>query len=76
MKNKGLWLLAGFLLIVTGITAISLQMLGISWYLLSFIDLPGRLFAFVVKILMVFFGVLIIVLAHTDWERERRESSE
>lgn len=76
MKNKGILALSGFLLLVFGFTAIILQMVGVSWYFLSFLDMPGRLFAFVAKILMLLFGVVIIVLAYTDWDRERRESSE
>ncbi|MCB0530355.1 MAG: hypothetical protein KDC61_00915 [Saprospiraceae bacterium] len=76
MKNKGYWLLLGFLLIVCGFTAIVLQLIGVNWWFLQFLELGGRLFAFVAKILMVLAGVLTIVFAHTDWERERRESSE
>jgi hypothetical protein len=76
MKHKGLLTLLGFLLFVFGFTAIVLQMVGVSWYFLSFLDIPGRLFAFVIKILMLLFGILIIVLAYTDWDQERKESSE
>ena len=75
MKNKGYWLLLGFLLIVFGFTAIVLQLNGISWWFLHFLELGGRLFSFLAKILMVLAGVLIVVFAHTDWDRERRESS-
>jgi hypothetical protein len=51
-------------------------MVGTQWVFLGFLELPGRLFAFVFKILMVLAGVLITVFANTDWERERKESSE
>jgi hypothetical protein len=64
-KNKGLWLTTGFLLLVFGLTSIVLQMVGVQWALL----------AFVVKILMIMGGVVLFVLARTDWDRERRESS-
>ena len=76
MKNKGLLALIGFLLFVFGFTAIVLQMVGVSWYFLSFLELPGRLFAFVAKVLMLLFGIVIIVLAYTDWDREWQDSSE
>ena len=76
MKNKGYWLLAGFLLVISGFTALILQLIGVAWWFLQFLELGGRLFSFVAKILMVLAGVLIIVFANTDWERERRESSE
>jgi hypothetical protein len=76
MKNKGLWQLFGFLLLVFGFTALVLQMVGTQWVFLGFLEIPGRLFAFVFKIVMVLAGILITVLANTDWERERQESSE
>jgi hypothetical protein len=75
MKNKGLWTLLGFLLIIFGLTAVVLQMVGTQWAFLTFLEKPGRLFAFVVKIVMVIAGFVTVVLARTDWERERRESS-
>lgn len=74
MKNKGLWTLAGFLMIVLGMTAIILQMVGVNWYFLSFLEIPGRLFAFVAKLLLIFAGAIVVVLARTDWEKERQDS--
>lgn len=76
MKNKGLWRLIGFLLFMLGITSLIMQLVGIRWAFLTFLEIPGRLFAFVAKVLMVMAGVLIVVWTNTDWERERRESSE
>jgi len=76
MKNKGLWTLLGFALVIFGLTAVILQLVGTQWVFLNFLEKPGRLFAFTVKILMVVAGFVTIVLARTDWERERRESSE
>lgn len=75
MKNKGYWLLLGFLLLVFGFTSLVLQLIGVSWWFLQFLEIAGRLVAFIAKLLMVLAGVLIIVFAHTDWERERRDSS-
>ncbi len=74
MKNKGRWILAGMLLVVTGITALVLQLVGAQWAILQFLEIPGRLFAFVAKLLMVMAGFIMVVLANTDWERDRRES--
>lgn len=76
MKNKSLWTILGLLLVIFGFTAIILQMVGTQWAFLSFLEIPGRLFAFVAKIVMVIAGFVAIVLARTDWERERRESTE
>ena len=74
MKNKSLWTGIGLLLIIFGFTAIILQMIGTQWYFLAFLEIPGRLFAFVAKIFMVLAGFILIVLARTDWEQEKRES--
>lgn len=75
MKNKSLWILLGLLLIILGFTAMILQMIGTQWVFLSFLEMPGRLFAFISKVIMVIAGFVIIALARTDWDRERRESS-
>lgn len=74
MKHKGRWILAGLLLVIFGITAVVLELVGTQWAFLQFLEKPGRLFAFVAKIIMVMAGFIIIALANTDWERERRES--
>ncbi len=74
LKYKTLWTLLALLLIISGITALALQMVGAQWAFLQFLEKPGRLFAFVVKLLMVMAGFVLIVVANTDWERERRES--
>ncbi len=75
MKNKSLWTLLGLLLFIVGFTAIILQMIGTQWVFLTILEIPGRLFAFVAKIVMVIGGIIMIVLARTDWEREREDSS-
>jgi hypothetical protein len=75
MKNKGYWLLLGYALFTLGLTALTMQMVGVQWAFLAFLEWGGRLLAFVAKIVMVLAGVLLITIANTDWERERRESS-
>jgi uncharacterized membrane protein len=72
MKNKSRWILTGLLLLIFGFTAIVLQLVGVSWAFLHFLDQVGGLFAFVVKVLMVMAGILLIVIARTDWEQEKR----
>jgi uncharacterized membrane protein len=74
MKYKGLWRLLGFLLVVFGLTSMIMQMVGTQWVFLNFLEIPGRLFAFVSKVLMVIAGVLITVFAQTDWKKEIEES--
>lgn len=73
-KYKTFWIVLGLLLVVSGITALALQLVGAQWAFLQFLEMPGRLFAFVAKLLMVMAGFILIIVANTDWERERRES--
>lgn len=75
IKNKGYWLLLGYTLFTLGITSIIMQMVGVNWAFLQFLQWGGGLFAFVAKILMTIAGVVVIVLANTDWKREREESN-
>lgn len=76
MKNKGLLTLLGYLLFILGVTSIVMELVGTHWYFLGWLERTGRLFAFVLKILMIMAGVLLIVFSRTDWEREKRESSD
>ncbi len=74
MRYKNFWIVLGLFLIVVGITALALQLVGAQWAFLQFLEKPGRLFSFVAKILMVMAGFVVLALANTDWERERSES--
>jgi hypothetical protein len=74
MKNKGRWIILGLALVLAGVTAMVLQLVGAQWVFLQFLEMPGRLFAFVAKVIMVMAGFIIIALANTDWEQDRRES--
>jgi uncharacterized membrane protein YidH (DUF202 family) len=76
MKNKGLLLLLGYLLFTLGITSVVMELVGTHWYFLAWLEHFGHLFTFILKILMMIGGILLIVLARVDWEREKRESSE
>lgn len=76
MKNKGLLLLLGYLFFTLGITSLVMELVGTHWYFLAWLEKAGRLIAFILKILMIIAGILMIVFARTDWEREKRESLE
>lgn len=73
-KYKNAGMLLGFALIVFGFTAMVLQMVGVHWYFLGWLELGGRLFAFVAKVFMVIGGMVLFILARTNWEEERQES--
>lgn len=69
-KNKGLITLVGFLLAGTGFLALILSMVGLQLSFLTWIDAPGRLFGFVARLMMILVGIVIVVLAQTDFKQE------
>ena len=54
--------------------ALVLSLVGVQLSFLTWIDKPGRLFGFLIRILMVLLGVVIVVLARTDWREEEELS--
>jgi hypothetical protein len=70
---KGFYSLIGFLMFITGFIALSLSMVGIKLRILSFLDSISPLFGFVSKIVLVIAGIVIVILARTDWEKENQE---
>lgn len=71
LKNKGLWTLVGFLLFLYGFLALILSMIGLKLSFLTWIDAPGALFGFVVRIAMIIGGLIIVYIARTDFSGER-----
>ncbi len=68
--KKGLWSLIGFLLIIIGITALVLSIVGVQLSFLTWIDKPGKLIGFLIRLFMIMTGFIIIVLTRTDWKQE------
>ena len=71
--KKGVWSLIGFLLIIIGITALVLSVVGVQLSFLTWIDKPGKLIGFLVRLMMIMSGFIIIVLTRTDWQQENMD---
>lgn len=69
-KNRGLITLVGFLLAGTGFLALILSLVGLQLSFLTWIDAPGRLFGFVIRLVMIIVGIVIIYLAQTNFKGE------
>lgn len=69
-KNKGWLTLVGFLLAGTGFLALVLSLVGVKLSFLTWIDAPGPLFGFVMRLLMIVIGIVIIYLTQTDFKGE------
>lgn len=70
--NKSIWLIIGFLLFFNGMVSLILTLVSVKLVYLTWMDNISPLFGFIVKFLMVLIGVLIIILASTDWDKEKR----
>ncbi|MDX1667210.1 MAG: hypothetical protein R3350_08270 [Saprospiraceae bacterium] len=69
MKQKrGLTTFAGFLLLALGLVSLVLSLVGVQLSFLRWIDIPGPLFGFVIRLLLIIGGFVIIYLSQTDFE--------
>jgi hypothetical protein len=69
-KNRGLWTLVGFILTGIGFVAIVLSLVGVQLAFLTWIDSPGRLVGFLIRLIMILAGIVIIYLAQTNLDQE------
>jgi len=68
--NKAILTFIGFLLFIIGFAALVLSLVGVKFAFLRWIDAPGPLFGFVVRLLMILGGIVLVVLTQTDWKSE------
>ncbi len=60
----------GFLLFIVGGLALVLSLIGVQLSFLTWIDAPSQLIGFVIRLLMILAGIVIVVLARTDWRED------
>ena len=68
--SRAIYTFIGFLLFLFGFMALALSLVGVQLSFLTWIDAPGKLFGFVIRLLMILSGVVIVVLTRTDWREE------
>ncbi len=66
--KKSLLTVIGFLLFVLGIVSIILSVVGMQFKLLLWQDQLGSLWAFIIRILMIFIGIILVYLTNTQWK--------
>ena len=66
--SKGYISLLGFLLFFFGFMSLILSLVQLKISFLSFIDAPGRTFGLVIKLLMIFGGMIILYWSKMDRE--------
>ena len=69
-KNKGLITFIGFLLAGLGFLALVLSLVGVQLSFLTWIDSPGKLTGFLIRLIMILAGIIIIYLAQTNFSGE------
>lgn len=69
-KKRGFLSLIGFLLVVIGFLAVVYSLVGLKLSFLVWLDKPGPLFGFVMKMLMVIIGFVLVYIDQTDFEGE------
>jgi hypothetical protein len=68
--NKDMLTLVGFLLMSLGFLALVLSLVGVQFAFLTWIDTPGRLVGFIIRLLMIVAGIVMIYFGRTDLEKE------
>ena len=71
--KKVIWTIIGFALLITGFYALILSLVGVKLSFLTFIDEPGALIGFVIRLLMIVAGFVILALINTNWTQEGDE---
>lgn len=69
-------ILLGFMLFLVGIVGILLDLVGLQFAFLLWMDQLGKLGSFLVKLVMLFGGIVLMYLYATDWKRQEREDYE
>lgn len=72
--QKSILTITGFLLFLFGFLALVLSAIGLQFAWLVWIDKIGPTFGFLCKLGMILAGIILVVIAQTDWDRERAES--
>jgi len=67
-SNKSILTFIGFLFLMVGFSAICLMLMGIQYSFLTWIDVPGRLFGFVARLVIIIIGFLMVAVARMENE--------
>lgn len=67
-------ILLGFVLFLFGILGIILDLVGMQFSFLLWLDRLGSLVSFLIKLIMLFGGMVIMYLYGTDWRRTDQQA--
>ena len=66
MTKRTFFTVLGFTIFFFGFIAMVLSLVNLKLSILSFIDKPGKTFGFVVRIIMIFGGMVMLYIARSD----------
>jgi hypothetical protein len=66
MNKKTILMIAGFTIFFFGFIALVLSLVGLQLSMLTFIDIPGRTFGLVVRLIMIFGGMIMLYLGRVE----------
>lgn len=67
---KSFYTVLGFLLFLFGILSIILNLVGLQFVFLTWIDNFGRLGAFILRIVMMLAGIILMYLNLVNWRQD------
>jgi len=65
--------IVGFLFFAFGLLSIVLSLVGVQLVFLNWIDALGTTWGFLLKLIMIIAGIVMLVLARTDWQKENQQ---
>jgi hypothetical protein len=69
-----LLLLLSFVMFILGFTGMAMMLLGLNWSFMTWLDVFGRTFGLVIRLLMVMGGLVLFVVCNTNWDKEKSEN--
>ncbi len=74
--KKNIFTIVGFLLFLFGISALVLSLVGVKFSFLLFIDKGGAGMGLIVRLLMIFGGLIMAWMSKTNWKAEDEEKDQ
>ena len=75
-KNKNLWAVVGFLLLLFGLLSLIFSMVGLQFSFMQWLDAGGRMLGFLARVGMVMAGFILLYFALSNFEGEDEEENE
>jgi len=72
-KNKSIFTFLGFVLFLSGMSALVLSLVGVQLSFLTWIDSPGKTIGFLIRLAMILTGIIMIFLSRSNFDGNDKE---